>query len=73
MDNIISFEQIKDEQDGIFSIRNENGELKDIMDWEGQDWEYVIEDAFAFMAHEYGCSKYDILADFIHQILSLED
>ena len=69
MGEIISIAQVKDEQEGVFAIRGEDGELKDVLDYTGDDWANLIEGCFANIAKEFQCSKYDILADFMHQIL----
>ena len=70
---IININQIRDEEEGVFCIRDEDGDMKNLQDWNAEDWEQLIDGAFVMMAKEYGCSKYDLLADFMHQVISMED
>ena len=73
MAEIISFNKAvneqRDRENGVFSIREEDGDLKDITEWTGEDWRALIEGVFTPMSEIAGCSAYDLLADFIGMIL----
>ena len=77
MGKVISFNKAvkerEDEENRVFAPRKDEGELKDILDWEGQDWEALFEAVFVPIAHQKNISPFDLLAEFIHAILTMED
>ena len=77
MAEIISFTKAKlekqDDDEGVFTVREDDGEMKDIIDWGAEDWQNLFETVFFPVAKEYNVSIYEIIADFMHTILTLED
>lgn len=73
MAEIISFSRAANEQrdreNGVFSVREEDGQLKDITDWSGEDWKALFEEVFVPMSETTGCTAFDLLADFIRALL----
>ena len=76
MSNIINFNQaVKEKQDqesGVFAVRDDEGELKDMTEWTGSDWEVLVEDCFATLSASTGIPKWDIFADFMRNVLEVE-
>ena len=70
MAEIIGINQIRDEKENVFAIRQEDGELKPLEEWDGVDWEELVEGPFVMMANSFGVSKWDVFAQFISQILT---
>ena len=77
MAEIISINKIRnekeDEENNVFAIRHDDGELKDMTEWTGDDWKTLIDGAFAMMEAQTGIDRWDIFADFIADVLGMED
>ena len=73
MAEIISLAKVIQEQEdrdnGVFAIREDDGELKNLEDWSGEEWEELVDGVFANMANRYGVTKWDIFADFMCSVL----
>jgi len=65
--------EVQDDEDGVYAAREDDGELKDIRDWDADDWQGLFEQVLFPIARESNRSIYDLIADFMHTILSLED
>ena len=73
MAEIISFnktlQEQQDEENGVFAVREDDGSLKDIAQWDGDDWQALFEGVFIPMSREMRCSVYDLIADFMQTVL----
>ena len=70
MADIISFNEVKDREDGVFAIREDDGELKPMEEWEGSDWKTFFEGPMASIGKMIGCSPWDVFAEFMAGILN---
>ena len=70
MADIINFREAKDKEEEIFAIRQEDGDLKPMEEWEGKDWEALFEGPMTVMANAAGVSPWDMFAEFMSGILS---
>lgn len=61
-------QQKKDEDNGIFAIRKDDGDLKNLEDWNGEEWESLFQ-VFEAMAERMDISPWDIFADFMRSVL----
>ena len=68
MAEIINFNE-KAEELTTFKITDDTGELKPMEQWDGEDWENLIEDAMASIGEQMGISKWDAFAQFMKTIL----
>ena len=64
MAEIIQFNQESDDLTA-FKIEDDNGELKPMEEWTGDDWERLIEEAMTSIGTQMGISKWDAFAQFM--------
>ena len=62
----------RDEEEGVFAARREDGELKDITDWDADDWQGLFEEVLIPVAMDNGVSIYELIAQFMRSVLSLD-
>ena len=67
-DNIINFGEAKEEME-TFKIANDDGDLKPMEEWSGEDWERLVEEAMESIGTQMGVSKWDAFAQFMSTIL----
>ena len=53
-----------------FKISDDSGDLKPMEEWNGEDWERLIEEAMASIGKQMGISKWDAFAQFMSTILN---
>ena len=74
MGEIISFSRAaaeqKDEEDGVYAVREDDGGLKDIADWDATDWQGLFEEVFFPIVRDTGVSIYELIADFMGRLLA---
>ncbi len=74
MADIIDFNTAKEAtgENEEFAIRQDDGDLKPMEEWNGGDWEALVEVAMADIGEAMGVNKWDAFASFMHTILSVE-
>ena len=72
MADIIDFSKAKDELDeNMFTIRDESGEMKDMMYWDASDWQELF-GVFVMISEKSGRNPWEHFADFMQAVLSEE-
>ena len=70
MAEIINFREAKDRQEEVFAIRQDDGNLKPMEEWDGEDWKALFEGPITFMAETANMTPWDMFAQFMSSILS---
>lgn len=70
MADIINFKEARDEKEEVFAIREDDGELKPMEEWDGQDWQELFEGPMTFMAQKANTSPWVMFAMFMSSILN---
>ena len=70
MAEIIDFSKAKREESDTFAIEDDNGDLKPIELWTGDDWKTLIEVAMVQIGDATGQTKWDAFAGFMHALFN---
>lgn len=70
MAEIINFKEARDEQEEVFAIRQDDGELKPMEEWSGEDWKNLFEGPMTIMAQQANSTPWDMFAMFMSSVLN---
>ena len=69
MADIINFKEARDKEEGVFAIREDDGELKPMEQWTGEDWETFFTGPMTAIAQQIHVSPWEVFAEFMTGIL----
>ena len=69
MARIIDFKQYKDEKAIVFAKRTVDSNRKPVEEWNGNDWGWLLDFIFDFMAEDSRQTKWDYVAEFMRGLL----